>query len=195
MAATCVAVLLEGNQATLASVGDSRIYLVRDGHLSSLMIDDDLATHLIQMGQTPTQAYQTPSAAALINCVGEFQKDSENKLIPAPMKPQISNINLLPGDHLILCSDGIPDYGGIDEEDAERNIVKIISEAYTPSRAAFELITLANLGGGGDNLSCIVLRFDEILTPKHRPTTLRDHVMSSARFRCEFKTKDTHRSS
>ena len=46
---------------------------------------------------------------------------------------------------------------------SERNIVKIISEAYTPSRAAFELITLANLGGGGDNLSCIVLRFDEVL--------------------------------
>ena len=142
-------------------MGDSRIYLIRDGHLSSLMVDDDLATHLMQMGQTPTQAYQAPSSAALVNCVGEFKKDSEGRLLPVPVQPQLTALHLLPGDTIVLCSDGIPDYGGVDEEDAERKIQSLVEGAFSAPKAAFDLISLANQGGGGDNLSCIVLRFHE----------------------------------
>jgi serine/threonine protein phosphatase PrpC len=69
----------------------------------------------------------------------------------------------LPGDQLVLCSDGIPDYAGVDEEDAEDNILRCVESALTVHHAAFELITLANKGGGGDNLSCIVLKFGESL--------------------------------
>lgn len=159
MAATAVMIMFEGDQALFASMGDSRIYLIREGHMSSLMVDDDLATHLIQMGQTPTQAYQAPSSAALVNCVGEFKKSQEGVLIPVPVQPQLTSLHLLPGDTIVLCSDGIPDYGGVDEEDAEAYILSRVETAFSAPKAAFELITLANQGGGGDNLSCIVLRF------------------------------------
>lgn len=159
MAATAVIIMFEGDQALFASMGDSRIYLIREGHMSSLMVDDDLATHLMQMGQTPTQAYQAPSSAALVNCVGEFKKNSEGVLVPVPVQPQLTTLHLMPGDTIVLCSDGIPDYGGVDEEDAERKILSLVEGAFSAPKAAFDLISLANHGGGGDNLSCIVLRF------------------------------------
>ena len=158
MAATAVIALIDDDRALLASMGDSRIYLVRDGHIASLMVDDDLATHLMQLGQTPSQATQAPSSAALVNCVGEFKKSAEGALVPVPVHPQLSALRLLPGDTLVLCSDGIPDYGGLDEEDAEVHVLKLVEAAFSAPKAAFDLITLANQGGGGDNLSCIVLR-------------------------------------
>ena len=158
MAATAVISFIEGDQALLASMGDSRIYLIRDGHLCSLMVDDDLATHLVQLGQTPAQAYQAPSAAALVNCVGEFKKNAEGRLVPVPVHPQLTSLRLLPGDTLLLCSDGIPDYAGLDEEDAERRMLATVEGAFSAPKAAFDLIALANSGGGGDNISCVVLR-------------------------------------
>lgn len=163
MAATIVAAAISRGVAMFTSVGDSRIYLIRDGRISGLMYDEDLYTHLLQARQTPSQAQQSPSAAALVHCVGEFSKNNEQHLIPNQISPQLREIKLLPGDQLVLCSDGIPDYAGVDEEDAEAKILRSVEEALSVHHAAFELITLANRGGGGDNLSCIVLKFGESL--------------------------------
>ncbi len=159
MAATIVAAVINQGTATFTSVGDSRIYLVRDGYIVNLMYDEDLYTHLLQAKQSPTQAQQSPSASALIHCVGEFTKNEEQKLIPSRISPQLKELKLLPGDHLLLCSDGIPDYAGVNEEDAEEKMRKCVQDSYNIHHSAFELISLANRGGGGDNLSCIVLKF------------------------------------
>ncbi len=159
MAATAVAVLLRGNHATLCSIGDSRIYLIRDGHIASLMVDHDLATQLMRMGRPPTFARNVQAAAALIRCVGEFEKDADDQLVPVPLHPEFLELDLLPGDTLVLTSDGIPDYAGLDEEDAERRIREVVQDAPGATWAAFELMVTANRGGGGDNISCIVLRF------------------------------------
>jgi serine/threonine protein phosphatase PrpC len=161
MAATVVAAAITRGVVMLTSVGDSRIYLIREGHITSLMYDEDLYTHLLQARQSPAQAQQSPSAAALVHCVGEFNKDSDQKLQASLISPQLREVKLLPGDQLVLCSDGIPDYSGVDEEDAEECILRCVESALTVHHAAFELISLANRGGGGDNLSCIVLKFSE----------------------------------
>ena len=159
MAATAVIALIEGNRVTLTSIGDSRIYLLRDGHMSSLMIDHNLATQLMRMGRPPLVARAVPAAGALIRCVGEFEKDAEHRLVPVPLQPDTRALTLLPGDTLLLCSDGIPDYAGFDEEDAERRMREAVEAAPGAPWAAFELMVLANRGGGGDNISCVVLRF------------------------------------
>lgn len=160
MAATAVCAIIEGNRVTLACIGDSRIYLVRDDHIISLMVDHDLGTQLIRMGRTPTAARAAPSAAALIRCVGEFDKDGD-RLVPVPLQPEFRELTLLPGDTLMLCSDGLPDYGGYDHEHAEEQMRQIIEAAPGAPWAAFELMVLANRGGGGDNISTIVARFGE----------------------------------
>ena len=67
-------------------------------------------------------------------------------------------MKLLPGDQIVLCSDGVPDYAGFDEEDAEIRLLEAVQKSVTATRAAFELVSLANRGGGGDNISCVVLR-------------------------------------
>jgi serine/threonine protein phosphatase PrpC len=158
MAATTVAVLVEDNHATLMSIGDSRIYLVRDGHIASLMVDHDLGTQLIRLGRSPTEARATPSSGALIRCVGEFDVNTDGTLRPVPLQPDFREMRLLPGDALLLCSDGLPDYGGYDLEHAEDRIREVMESAPGARWAAFELMVLANRGGGGDNISCIVLR-------------------------------------
>ena len=158
-AATIVAAVINQGVATLTSVGDSRIYLIRNGYIINLMYDEDLYTHLLQAKQSPTQAQQSPSSSALVHCVGEFTKDSESKLVASQLTPQLREIRLLSGDQILLCSDGLPDYSGIDEADAEDKMRKCIEESFNVHHAAFELISLANRGGGGDNLSCIVLKF------------------------------------
>jgi protein phosphatase len=159
MASTCVAALVEGNRVTLSAIGDSRIYLVREGHIASLMVDDDFQTQLLRMGRTPSVARQVPSGGALVRCVGEFDKDGDDRLVPVPLEPEFRELRLLPGDMLVLTSDGVPDYGGLDEEDAEENIRRAVETAPGAPWAAFELVVLANHGGGGDNIGCIVLRF------------------------------------
>ncbi|MGK0359598.1 MAG: serine/threonine protein phosphatase PrpC, partial [Bradymonadia bacterium] len=50
---------------------------------------------------------------------------------------------------------------GYDEEHAEARMCQMVEQAPGAQWAAFELMVLANRGGGGDNISCIVLRFDE----------------------------------
>ncbi len=161
MASTTVAVLLEDNHLTLASIGDSRIYHIRDGHMASLMVDHDLATQLMRMGRPPSVARGVPAAGALIRCVGEFDKDGDDRLVPVPLQPELRDIDVLPGDTILLTSDGIPDYSGLDAEDAERRMLGVVQSAPGSTWAAFELMVLANHGGGGDNISCIVLRFFE----------------------------------
>lgn len=163
MAATAVMALIDGNHALLSSIGDSRVYLIRDGHISSVFPYHDLGSQLIRMRRAaPRVARSAPAAAALIRCVGEFDKDENDRLVPVPLQPEFRCISLLPGDQLVLCSDGIPDYAGYDEEHAESRICRVVEEAPGAQWAAFELMVLANRGGGGDNISCVVLRFDEL---------------------------------
>ena len=159
MATTSVLGLLEENVITLASLGDSRIYLIRDGWIVSLMNDDDLGTHLLLAGHTLSQVQETRSAGALVSCVGDFQLGEAGELIANELTPQLRRLPLLPGDQLLFCSDGLPNYSGPNEERAEKEILKTVSSAFSPQRAAFELIALANRGGGGDNLSCVLLSF------------------------------------
>ena len=64
----------------------------------------------------------------------------------------------------MLCSDGIVDYADFDEEGAEQQILEIVEGAVGARWAAFDLMVAANRGGGGDNISCIVLAFDELFS-------------------------------
>ena len=159
MAATAVTVVLEGNRMLLSSIGDSRAYLIRDGHIAQLMVDHNLNSQLLRMGRSPTAARAATASNALIRCVGEFRKGADAQLVPVPLQPDFKQMNVLPGDTLVICSDGIPDYGGRDEEDAEANIRHVVENAPGSPWAAFDLMVLANRGGGGDNISCVVLRF------------------------------------
>jgi serine/threonine protein phosphatase PrpC len=159
MAATAVGLLLEKNRASFTYIGDSRIYLIRDGHIAQLSVDHNLKTQLIRNGRAPSMARQVPGANALVQCVGEFERAANGALLPVPLMPEFLEIKMLPGDYLVLCSDGLTDYAGFDEEDSEVIIRRLVEEAPDCRTAAFDLMVAANRGGGGDNICCIVLSF------------------------------------
>ena len=164
MAATAVAMLLDRNRATFASIGDSRIYLIRGAHIAQLTLDHNLKTQLMRNGHSPLAAHRAQGAPALVRCVGEFSHVN-GELISAPLQPEFVDITLMPGDKIVLCSDGIIDYIDFVEEGTEARIHELVSSAANARWAAFELMVAANRGGGGDNISCIVINFEELTGP------------------------------
>ena len=161
MAATAVCCIIEKARLTHCSIGDSRIYLIRDQHLSTLNLEHNYASRLISMGKDYNTSVNTPNGAALVRCVGEFEFDEDRGLVPVPLKPDFGELQLLPGDVLILCSDGIPDYIASSEEQSERRILEMVHEAPSAAHLAYDLVVAANRGGGGDNLTCTVIKISQ----------------------------------
>lgn len=145
MATTMVAVVLHDDQATLANVGDSRGYHWRDGALRQITKDQSLVARLLEEGAiTEQEAANHPRKNVILHSLG-----SESA-------PQIDlyEVTLLPGEMLVLCSDGLTRHVG-DSEIASAIGAMPIGEA-TES-----LIELANSRGGEDNISVAVLSIGE----------------------------------
>ncbi len=145
MSSTVVVALIHGSTATVAHVGDSRAYLVRNRQLQQITRDHSVVQRLIDQGMvTPAQAVEHPSAGVLTQALGQS----------ADIHLEISDVNLRPGDALLLCSDGLWGYAN----EAEIETV-VTSENLSPSACAEALLNLALQGGGGDNISIQFLRF------------------------------------
>jgi len=145
MGSTVVLCVVNGNKATYAHVGDSRAYLLRDGHLTQLTRDHSVMERMVSEGLlTPAQAREHPDASVLTRALGQ----------PANVSLDIAEVELLPGDSLLLCSDGLWAYA----QHAEMEAIAA-SQALSASAAAAALLSLALEGGGGDNISIQFLRF------------------------------------
>lgn len=142
MGTTCTAVLLLGQGIYIAHVGDSRAYLYEPGGLKLLTTDHSTVGRLIQLGQLdPSEAREHPLRNQLYRTVGQ--------------QPQIY-VDFLyesvgTGSHLLLCSDGL--WGMIDENLMQQ----AINRSPWPQDVCHELIALANLAGGEDNISAVVV--------------------------------------
>jgi PPM family protein phosphatase len=157
MATTMVAAVLhDGGYATLANVGDSRAYLLRDGHMQQLTKDHSLVARLVAEGAiTEEEALTHPRRNVILHSLG-----AENS-------PQIDllELELETGDQLILCSDGLTRHVS-DLEIAE------IVQRHDAEAATDQLIELANARGGEDNISAAILRLAvSAKRPKRRSTT------------------------
>ena len=142
MGSTLVAALLDGPQATLAHAGDSRIYKINAGQIEQLTTDHSLVERLIATGQiTRQEARNHPQRNVVYRTVG----DKPN------LEIDTSSHTLLPGDRLLLCSDGL---SGMLED---RYLQKIVLESTCPQEACERLIAAANAAGGEDNITAIVI--------------------------------------
>ena len=98
MATTAVAVLIDGETATVAHVGDSRIYRLRSGQLERLTRDHSWVEEQIRIGAlSETAARQHPWR----NIVTRALSGSED------LEVDVQEVALQPGDRLLLCSDGV----------------------------------------------------------------------------------------
>ncbi|HEX8929940.1 MAG TPA: Stp1/IreP family PP2C-type Ser/Thr phosphatase [Actinomycetota bacterium] len=142
MGTTLVALLEDGDSVHLANVGDSRAYLLRNGELSQVTVDHTLVQELIDEGRLrPDEAERHPQRSIITRALG----------VESDVEVDLFTYKLLPGDRLLLCSDGL---SGVVDEQRIRNVMLREPE---PQRAAEKLVAMANEGGGPDNITVVVL--------------------------------------
>lgn len=161
MASTLVLALLDGNRLHLLNLGDSRAYLFARGELERLTADHDVRHELLRERRSLFEVTGTRGGSQLTRFVGRMER-REGAWQAVDPAPDFHHLTLLPGDRLLLCSDGVSDYVGGTEAEADAAIARALGEHRDPARAAFELVVLANRGGGGDNITCIVV---DVLEP------------------------------
>lgn len=143
MGTTVVAVLLNGSRGYIGHIGDSRAYLIRDNAAVQLTEDHTLVNELFKNGQISVEELDNhPRRNVLIRALGT---DAE---VVADMAP----VTLLPGEILLLCSDGLSNFVTNEHLGKVAGIQEIPLE-----ERADRLLQLALLAGGSDNISIALL--------------------------------------
>lgn len=144
MGTTLVAVYLQSpSKAYIANVGDSRLYLWRDGFLTQITKDHSYVAELLKNGEiTENEAFQHPKRNIILRAIGAEAK----------LDADIFELNLTTQDKILLCSDGLTDM----VEDTE--IKQILENNQTESAGEILLESALN-NGGRDNVSLILIDF------------------------------------
>ncbi|MGE3774332.1 MAG: Stp1/IreP family PP2C-type Ser/Thr phosphatase [Gammaproteobacteria bacterium] len=144
MGTTIVAAVFSEGRVTLAHVGDSRIYRFRGEELKQVTNDHSLVQELIDRGFfTPEEAQANTPKNLVTRALG----------IDEHVEVDVQEMETLPGDIFLLCSDGLNDM--VNDEEIRLTLSKYSANL---SQAAHELVRLANEGGGKDNISVVLAR-------------------------------------
>lgn len=168
MGATCACALLIGDQLYTASVGDSRIYLIRDQKIQQLTFDHTWIQEALEYGLiTPDQVAGHPNAHVIRRYLGSPsppEVDFRIRMTGAESNQQAAEnqgTKLLPQDYLLLCSDGLTDLV------SDQEILQVFQQ--NPLQEVGQiLIDLANERGGHDNITLIALEISKPEKP-HPP--------------------------
>lgn len=143
MGTTLTSALLHGKYATVAHVGDSRAYLLRGDGITQVTRDHTVVSDEVAQGRISADAARhDPRRNRLTHALGTNPR-LERTL------PSIFELTLLPGDRLMLCSDGL--YEVLDESDFRR-----VLREQDPGGSAQALVALARERGTRDNASAVV---------------------------------------
>jgi len=143
MGSTCVMAVADGNRVCIGHVGDSRAYCVNSLGIEPLTTDHSLVERLVDSGQiTRKEARHHPQRNVIYRTMGDKPK----------VDVETSKYNLIPGDRLLLCSDGL---NGMIEDEVIRKIV--MEESTSPQEACEKLIEAAKDAGGDDNITVVIL--------------------------------------
>jgi serine/threonine protein phosphatase PrpC len=147
MGTTLTAALVEGEEVSLAHVGDSRAYIYREGKLRRLTSDHSLVEELRRQGRlTEQQAEEHPQRSIITRALGpEPEVEIDTMTYPAR-----------PGDVFLLCSDGLTTM--IPEE----RIEQVLDAAPDLDAAVSRLVREANEAGGRDNITVVAFRLEEV---------------------------------
>jgi len=150
MGTTLTAAMLRGDEVSLAHVGDSRAYLLRDGELRRLTSDHSLVEELRRQGRlTEQQAEEHPQRSIITRALG-----------PEPeVEVDTMTYRARPGDVVLLCSDGLTT---MVPEDV---ISELISKKRDLRGAVRQLVREANERGGRDNITVLAFRLEDAATP------------------------------
>jgi protein phosphatase len=146
MGATITCLWLKDALLSVAHVGDSRAYLLRNGNLQQLTNDHSLVAEQVRRGLiTPQQAEESEMQSVLLRALGAHPE----------VEIDTDEVEIIPRDVLLLCSDGLT------RMVTEPEIAGALQAETNPSAAAERLVALANENGGIDNVTVIVVRFED----------------------------------
>lgn len=138
MGTTVSAAGVVGNRLVVATVGDSRVYVLRAGTLVQVTRDQSLQSALLMAGHAPDEAERAGSAILQALGVGE------------DVEPSLSVVELRRGDRVLLCSDGLHGLVG------DPALALLLSAPHTVSQSVMLLVTAARAAGGSDNITAVV---------------------------------------
>jgi PPM family protein phosphatase len=142
MGTTLTAARTMGRHLQIVHVGDSRAYLLRDTRLLRLTRDHTYVQWLLDSGQlTEEEAAGFGARHLLVNALGGVSEDVE---------VDVSQLKLVSGDRLLLCSDGLTDL--VNDE----TIRRVLMEGHQSAEACRRLVDLALAAGGKDNITVVV---------------------------------------
>lgn len=142
MGSTLACALMMGDKVCIAHIGDSRVYQFREGALLQLTTDHSVVQQLVTIGKISSkEAREHPQRNVIYRSLGE------NSQVEADVSIQ----RVQPGDMLLICSDGLNSM--LEDE----KIQILIRESPSPQVACDYLVDAANLAGGEDNISIILI--------------------------------------
>lgn len=144
MGTTIVLILFHHGLATIAHVGDSRLYRLRQGRLELLTHDHSLLQEQVEMGLISSEDAKVSHNRNLV---------SRALGVEAEIRVDISEHNVQPNDIYLLCSDGLNDM--VDDADIELAMNELRNNL---PLAANQLVQMANDNGGHDNVSVLIAK-------------------------------------
>ena len=155
MGTTLTAAMLDGQSVAVGHVGDSRLYLYRDGQLERMTRDHSLVEEFVRQGKlTREQAEKHPQRSVITRALGpENSVEVDTFRIPARE-----------GDVFLLCSDGLS--GMVGDED----MAAILASAGSLEEKVTTLVDAANDNGGRDNITAVLFRLEDDGTGDPRTT-------------------------
>ncbi len=144
MGTTLVACLFYDNRVSIAHVGDSRLYRMRDNRFEQITMDHSLLQELVDRGfYSQEEASRSTNRNYVTRALG----------VEPSVEVEVQEIDVLKGDFILMCSDGLPDM--VEDEDIHLTISTFNNNIDTIGQ---QLIKLANDNGGRDNVSVILVR-------------------------------------
>jgi serine/threonine protein phosphatase PrpC len=153
MGTTVTCVEIRDGELTLAHVGDTRAYLLRDGVLTQLTTDHSLVAAMVASGVLrPEEARGHPDSNKVLRSLGSQRELPDRYVDDLAVTHGRPTLVLEPGDWILLCSDGV--WGSVDDG----RVTEILTEALDCPTAARALIDQALRAGAPDNAAVVVAR-------------------------------------
>lgn len=141
---TCTVAVITENIINIGHVGDSRLYVINKAEIEPITRDHSVVGRLIEIGQiTREEAKVHPQRSVLYRGIGMEGQTS--------IDVDIHRKRLKGGESILICSDGLWDM--VDDEDIHKTVIS----NKLPQDACRQLITAANLNGGKDNISVVIV--------------------------------------
>lgn len=141
MGTTLIAMLRTGDTITLAHIGDSRAFLVRDGEVTQVTKDHSFVQNLVDEGRITAEEATTHPQRSLVTRVLTGSEDDEPDLVVRQGKA---------GDRYVIASDGLTDYV------ARETVEEVLVSTADPAECADRLVALALRAGAPDNVTVVV---------------------------------------